>query len=57
MTITEIIDGLEEIQHSKPQHITEKDITRVCALTVELANHVYALQSSLRTHQEFGDHR
>lgn len=48
MTISEIIDGLEEIQNQKLEHTNEADIQRVCQLTVRLALHIQQLEVDMR---------
>jgi hypothetical protein len=47
MTITEIIDGLEEIQNGE-SIISDMDIPRVCELSKHLALHVQKLEIDMR---------
>lgn len=46
MKISEIIDGLEEVQNSSLR--TDSDVTRVCELSVRLALHVQQLEVDMR---------
>lgn len=51
MQISDIIDGLEEIQNQKLEHTNEQDVQRVCALSIELAKHIERLDGEVRNIQ------
>ncbi len=51
MTITEIVESLtEELMYSGTSTNTRRDISRILALTTELAKHVETLETELRDH-------
>jgi hypothetical protein len=52
MTISDIIDGLEEIQNDK-HIISDKDVPRLCELTIELAKHVHKLEDDIERSRQW----